>query len=56
LHNLFRLGANVFYDEVLDVHVSGHASQEEQKMMINLLRPKYFVPIHGDIPSSCAAQ
>lgn len=48
IDNLFRLGANVFYDEVLDVHVSGHASQEEQKMMINLLRPKYFVPIHGE--------
>ncbi len=48
LDNLFRLGANVFYDEVLDVHVSGHASQEEQKLLINLLRPKYFVPIHGE--------
>ena len=48
LDNLFRLGANVLYDEVLDVHVSGHASQEEQKMMINPIRPKYFVPIHGE--------
>ena len=48
LDNLFRLGANVFYDEVLDVHVSGHASQEEQKMMINLVQPEYFVPIHGE--------
>jgi len=48
LDNLFRLGANVLYDEVLDVHVSGHASQEEQKMMINLIRPRYFVPIHGE--------
>jgi len=48
LDNLFRLGANVFWDEVLDVHVSGHASQEEQKMMINLIRPRYFVPIHGE--------
>jgi len=48
LDNLFRLGANVFYDKVLDVHVSGHASQEEQKMMINLIRPRYFVPIHGE--------
>ncbi len=45
---LFRLGASVFYDEVLDVHVSGHASQEEQKMLINLVRPRYFVPIHGE--------
>jgi len=48
LDNLFRLGAKVFYDEVLDVHVSGHASQEEQKMLINLLRPEFFVPIHGE--------
>jgi ribonuclease J len=48
LDNLFRLGANVFYDKVLNVHVSGHASQEEQKMMINLIRPRYFVPIHGE--------
>jgi len=48
LDNLFRLGANVLYDEVFDVHVSGHASQEEQKMMINLIRPRYFVPIHGE--------
>ena len=48
LDNLFRLGANVFYDEVLDVHVSGHASQEEQKLMINMIQPKYFVPIHGE--------
>lgn len=48
LDNLFRLGANVYYDELLDVHVSGHASQEELKLMINLIRPKYFVPIHGE--------
>jgi len=48
LDNLFRLGANVFYDEVLDVHVSGHASQEEQKLLINMLQPEYFVPIHGE--------
>lgn len=48
LDNLFRLGARVFYDEVLDVHVSGHASQEEQKMLINLVQPEFFVPIHGE--------
>lgn len=48
LDNLFRLGADVYYDEVLDVHVSGHASQEEQKMMINLIRPQFFVPVHGE--------
>jgi ribonuclease J len=48
LDNLFRLGAEVFYDEVLDVHVSGHASQEEQKLMLGLVRPRFFVPIHGE--------
>ena len=48
LDNLFRLGANVYYDSVLDVHVSGHAAQEEQKLLINLLRPRFFVPIHGE--------
>ena len=48
IDNLFRLEADVFYDKVMDVHVSGHASQEEQKMLINLLRPNYFVPVHGE--------
>lgn len=48
LNNLFRAGAIVYYDQLMDVHVSGHASREEQKLMINLLRPKYFIPIHGE--------
>ncbi|MBI5305572.1 MAG: ribonuclease J [Chloroflexi bacterium] len=48
LNNLFRAGANVVYHELMNVHVSGHASREEQKLMINLLRPKYFVPLHGE--------
>jgi len=48
LNNLFRAGAIVYYDKLMDVHVSGHASQEEQKLMINLVRPKYFIPIHGE--------
>jgi ribonuclease J len=48
LDNLFRLGADVYYDELLAVHVSGHASQEEQKLMITLIRPQYFVPVHGE--------
>ena len=48
INNLFRLGANVYYDELLDVHVSGHAGQEEQKLLLNLLRPRFFVPIHGE--------
>jgi ribonuclease J len=48
INNLFRLGAAVYYDELFDVHVSGHASQEEQKLMLNLIHPKLFVPVHGE--------
>ena len=48
LNNLFRAGAVVYYDQLMDVHVSGHASQEEEKLMLNLVRPKYFIPIHGE--------
>lgn len=48
LNNLFREGATVYYDRFLDVHVSGHASQEEEKWMINLVRPKFFIPVHGE--------
>lgn len=48
LNNLFRAGAIVYYDQLMDVHVSGHASREEQKLMINLVRPKYFIPVHGE--------
>lgn len=47
---LFRIGANVIYGpgSQTGVHVSGHASQEELKLMLNLIRPKYFIPIHGE--------
>ena len=48
LNNLFRLGADVFYDELLDVHVSGHGSQEELKLMLSMIQPTFFVPIHGE--------
>jgi ribonuclease J len=48
LNNLFRLGAQVYYQDLLPVHVSGHASQEEQKLMLSLTRPKFFVPIQGE--------
>lgn len=48
INHLFRRGANVFYEQVSDIHVSGHACREEQKMMINLVKPKYFIPIHGE--------
>jgi ribonuclease J len=46
--NLFKLGAEVVYDPQSRPHVSGHASQEELKLLLNILRPKYFVPIHGE--------
>ena len=48
INHLFRQGADVIYDKFSCVHASGHASQEELKLMINLTRPKYFVPIHGE--------
>ncbi len=49
INYLFQRGANVIYHAIAPVHVSGHASREEQKLLINLLRPKYFVPIHGEL-------
>jgi len=48
IDNLFKAGANVFYHTVKHAHVSGHASQEELKLMLGLTRPKYFIPIHGE--------
>ena len=49
INRLFRRGANVIYDAIAPVHVSGHASQEEQKLLLNLVRPKHFMPIHGEL-------
>ena len=46
--NLFKLGANVLYNRIADVHVRGHAAQEELKIVHALVRPKYFVPVHGE--------
>ncbi|TAK59926.1 MAG: ribonuclease J [Dehalococcoidia bacterium] len=46
--NLFKLGANVLYNRIADVHVRGHAAQEELKIIHALVRPKYFVPVHGE--------
>ncbi len=48
VNRIFRLGANVVYDLIQNVHVSGHAYQEELKMMINLTRPEYVAPYHGE--------
>jgi len=49
INRLFQRGANVVYDRIAPVHVSGHASQEEQKLLLSLVRPRYFVPIHGEL-------
>ena len=48
IDSLMKLGAKVIYDRTEGIHVSGHASQEELKMMLNLVRPKYFIPVHGE--------
>ena len=47
--NLMRLGANVIYQRKDGIHVSGHASREELKLMHNLIRPKFFIPVHGEL-------
>lgn len=49
INNLYRQGAQVVYDLQSGVHVSGHASQEELKMMLNLVKPRFFMPVHGEI-------
>ena len=48
IDELFHKGAEVIYDRHTDLHVTGHACQEEQKMMLALVKPKYFIPIHGE--------
>ena len=48
INQLFKLGAKVIYEGSSDIHVSGHPSQEELKLIINLLRPQYFLPVHGE--------
>ncbi len=49
INRLFQKGADVIYGPIAPVHVSGHASQEEQKLLLNIIRPRNFVPIHGEL-------
>lgn len=48
INHLMRRGADVKYEKVSDIHVSGHASKEELKLMMNIVKPKYFMPVHGE--------
>lgn len=48
MNHLYRRGAEVIYEKVSEVHVSGHASAEELKIMLNMVKPKFFIPVHGE--------
>lgn len=48
INELFKIGAEVIYKSLMDVHVSGHACREELKLMISLIKPKFFIPVHGE--------
>ena len=48
IDDLMKIGADVVYSSLADVHVSGHACQEEQKLLLSLVKPKYFIPVHGE--------
>ena len=48
INELMKLGAEVVYERMYDVHVSGHACQEELKMMMGMINPKFFIPVHGE--------
>jgi ribonuclease J len=49
INRLIQRGAHVLYSQIAPVHVSGHASSEEQRLLLNIIRPKFFVPIHGEL-------
>ncbi|MHB1646765.1 MAG: ribonuclease J [Candidatus Acididesulfobacter diazotrophicus] len=49
INNLYKKGAEVLYEKISEIHVSGHASKEELKLMMNVTKPQYFIPIHGEI-------
>ena len=48
IDDLMKIGAEVVYSSLADIHVSGHACQEEQKLLLSLVKPKYFIPVHGE--------
>lgn len=49
INNLYRKGAEVYYENISEIHVSGHAGKEELKLMMNIVKPKYFIPVHGEL-------
>jgi ribonuclease J len=49
INRLFRRGANVVYEPLAEIHVSGHASQDEMRLMLNIVNPKYLIPVHGEL-------
>ncbi len=49
INNLYKRGAEVYYENISAIHVSGHASKEELKLMMNIVKPKYFIPVHGEL-------
>lgn len=53
VNELMKLGAEVIYEKMYEVHVSGHACQDEQKLMISLTKPKFFMPVHGEYKHLC---
>lgn len=56
VNELYKQGAEVIYDRSAAIHVSGHACQEDLKLMLGLCKPKYFIPVHGEYRCSCSTR